>query len=107
LAEQTPYNEKVIERLMDFDYTGFMAKHGLNSIIFKDVQTFLSNGNITGMYKHIHSKFNSIISILYSLRAETSEQIISINYIWILNELSHNTLIFGQYTARCFNEILN
>jgi len=47
-AEATPYNLDFIEKLKDFDYKTYLKENGLNEVVFKNVETYLSAGDITG-----------------------------------------------------------
>ncbi|UCH95402.1 MAG: hypothetical protein JSV88_00770 [Candidatus Aminicenantes bacterium] len=105
-AESTPYNETVISKLMDFDYTGFMQEWGLNSGVFKKVEEHLQTGNITGIYKQIYTEFTTITGELYSMREELSaNKLPQLSDCWRLNECCSRTLLFGQYVSRVFYAI--
>ncbi|NIM13690.1 MAG: hypothetical protein GTO45_16575 [Candidatus Aminicenantes bacterium] len=108
LAEQTPYNEKVIERLMVFDYPGFMAKHELNSIIFNETEGYLITGDITGVYKNISARFKTILDKITYIRGEINTgKFPPISQCWELSETCYQTLIFGQYLSMVFYNLKN
>jgi hypothetical protein len=105
IAERTPYNKNAISKLMDFDYNGFMLRRGLNPVIFRDVEFYLSNGDIKGMFKHIRSKFIIIKDVLIAIKVDIDiEKELKISELWKLNEISSITLLFGQYASMCFEE---
>jgi hypothetical protein len=102
-AEMTPYNEDVINQLAAFDYTGLMMENGLNSATFGEVAGYLQNGDITGTYKHIHSRFKTILGIITSLQADINAgKVPSIPLCWKLGETCSQTLLFGGYLSRVF-----
>jgi hypothetical protein len=106
-AEVTPYNPVVIARLMDFDYTGFMEKWNLNSVVFNRVEELLGKGDITGMYKYIYAQFTAITEILNSVNADISMgKMPPLSVLWRLNESCSQTMLFGQYVSRVFYTVL-
>jgi hypothetical protein len=106
LAEMTPYNEDVIARLTDFDYTGFMMEKGLNGNILEEVEVYLVNGDITGVYKNISARFKTILNKITYIRGEiNSGKLPAISHCWELSETCSQTLLFGQYVSRVFYSI--
>ena len=59
-AEATPYNQVVIEILHHFDYETFMTVNNLNPVIFKELQSYLSCGDITGTFERSYYRFYNI-----------------------------------------------
>lgn len=107
LAESTPYNESVIAKLLSFDYNSFMVKNSLNSFVFKDVESFLENGNITGMFKRNYSDMSRIEEILVSIKEKLSlNKMPELSYFWNLNQQYMLAILLGQYAAQVFKEIL-
>jgi hypothetical protein len=107
VAEITPYNQTVISKLNNFDYNLYMNEHTLNSVIFKDVENYLKNGDIRGVHKRIYSDVIEIEKLLISIKNELSlDKMPDLSIIWKLNEAFSDTLIFGQYVARVFYAIL-
>lgn len=102
-AELTPYNETVIMKLKDFDYDQYMMEQGLNPVIFKEVEAYLGQGDINGMYKEIRTHLKEIIEILNLIKEDMSLfKMPPLSRVWQLNEMCFHTLIFGQYAARVF-----
>jgi hypothetical protein len=102
-AEVTPYNETVIMKLKDFDYDQYLLEQGMNPSIFKEVESYLGQGDITGMYKQIRANFKDIIEILKSIKSDVSlYKLPPMSRVWQLNETCFHNLIFGQYAARVF-----
>ncbi|UCH97352.1 MAG: hypothetical protein JSV88_11015, partial [Candidatus Aminicenantes bacterium] len=50
LADATPYDQEIISRLIEFNYTAFQLEHGLMPSIFEKVKTYLANGDVRGVY---------------------------------------------------------
>ncbi|MCP4153958.1 MAG: hypothetical protein GY757_39895 [bacterium] len=102
-AESTPYNQKAIDKLRDFDYNEYMKENRLNPIIFKHVEVYLSTGNITNAYRFIHKQLilieNSLITIENAINTESIPEL---SEVWVANENFSSTLLFGQYIARVF-----
>jgi len=102
-AEATPYNETVLLKLKNFDYTQFRVACGLKIELFQEVEFYLKTGDITGVLKRIRSNFKEIISRLETLHEEVSQnKMPALNSLWDLNELCSSTLTFGQYISRVF-----
>jgi hypothetical protein len=102
-AEVTPYNETVIKKLKSFDYEGYMTEKGMIPFIFNEVESYLGQGDITGMYKHIRTKMKDITGVLNLLKEDlTLFKMPPMSRVWQLNEMCCHTLIFGQYAARVF-----
>jgi hypothetical protein len=105
-AERTPYNPAVIEQLKDFDYDSFMLENRLNETIFKKVEGYLSNGDITGAYRHGLSVIRSIQWLLFIVANYVEfDQMPWIEFSWKLNELCAEFSLFGSYTARIFHSL--
>ena len=105
-AERTPYNPAVIEQLKDFDYDSFMLENRLNETIFKKVEGYLSNGDITGAFRHGLSVIRSIQWLLFIVANYVEfDQMPELEISWKLNELCAEFSLFGSYTARIFHSI--
>jgi len=102
-ALYTPYDQEVITKLKIFKYQAFMTKHSLNSVIFKEVEGYLMNGDITGTFIRIYNSFIKIEILLLSIKYEVVlNKMPSLPAIWEVNEEASNTLYFGQYITRVF-----
>jgi len=103
VAEITPYNQTVISKLKNFDYDFYMNEHTLNSVIFKDMENYLKNGDIRGVYRKIYLDVIEIEKLLTSIKDKLSlDKMPDLSILWELNEAFGDTLIFGQYGARVF-----
>jgi hypothetical protein len=102
-AEAAPYNETVLLKLKNFDYNQFRVDCGLKIEVFREVESYLKNGDITGMFKRIRASFKDIISRLETVHEEVSQnKMPALSSLWDLNELCSSTLQFGQYVSRVF-----
>ena len=105
-AEATPYNPVVMEQLMAFDYDSFMLENRLNETIFKKVEGYLGNGDITGAFRHGLSVIKSIQWLLFIVANYVEfDQMPWIGIYWKLNELCAEFSLFGSYTARIFQSL--
>lgn len=102
-AEAAPYNETVLSKLKNFNYYQFRIDRGLKIEIFQEVEEYLKQGDITGVFKRIRANFNEIGSRLTALHGEVSQgKMLALVSLWDLNELCSSTLLFGQYISRVF-----
>jgi len=102
-ALYTPYDLVVISKLKRFDYQAFMTEYSLNSDIFKEVEGYLKNGDITGTFIRIYNSFIKIEGLLLSIKEEVSlNKMPELSKIWEVNEEASKSLNFGQYITRIF-----
>jgi hypothetical protein len=107
-AKSTPYNPLVTERLKNFAYDTFMMDNGLNPVIFKELASYLSRGDITGTFKRTYAGICYIEKLLTLISQELSEnRVPGMTVLWELNERCAGTSLFGSYAARIFQEINN
>jgi len=107
IAENTPYNPLAVDKLMAFDYEGYMKENGLNPFIFKTLAGYLSRGDITGTFKKAHSSMAEIKNLLVTIKNDVSfDRLPALPVFWQLNELCSETSIFGSYAARVFQTAL-
>jgi len=105
-AEITPYNESVIAKLIRFDYKSFLISNGLNSDVFQPVETYLGNGNITGIFRQNYSDMLYLEALLLSLKVSIKlSEMPELNTLWKLNQEYASALLFGQYVAQVFQAI--
>lgn len=103
VAENTPYNLEVIERLKEFDYDSFMKEYTLNPYVFNIIKEFLIKGDITETYKYTNAKLKEIEFLIQKIQAEiNASRLPEISMCWRLNELCAETSLFGSYIARIF-----
>lgn len=105
-AENTPYNESVIAKLIRFDYKSFQKSNELNSDVFQSVGAYLGNGNITGIFRQNCSDMKYLEGVLLSLKEKISlYEMPTVNILWELNQEYASALLFGQYVAQVFQAI--
>lgn len=106
-AEQTPYNEEIIRKLLEFDYRQFKRDYRLNPVVFNDVSYFLGTGNVRGGYYWILYRMDVLLYKLYLLKDSVNYNVLpEIGLMWDVNREYSNLLFFGQYMAMVFNRIL-
>ncbi|MCP5051105.1 MAG: hypothetical protein GY940_28330 [bacterium] len=105
-AESTPYDNDVVAILSEFDYNRFMISNGLNSIVFGKVESYLKNGDTTGVFKYKIPVYTEIVSALNVVKADVyNESMPGLTGLWNLNETFSECSLFGSYVARIFHEI--
>jgi hypothetical protein len=106
-AETTPYNEAVIARLKDFDYQSFMQENDLNPVVFAEVEEFLQKGDITGLFKKVHTYLTGIAQMLKAINDELAlNRVPQLPGLWRLNETFSHVSLFGSCAARLFSAVL-
>jgi hypothetical protein len=105
-AENTSYNQTVINKLAAFDYQEFRIQKNLNRGVFDQVEKFLMKGDVRGAYKKIQKDVNSLLDRLYDIRWLIYWGNIPTNEaIWDLNQDKATMHLFGQYLSRVFVKI--
>ena len=105
-ANQTPYNESVIAKLMVFDYSSFQEQNSLLKDVFSEVKNYMVKGDVRGIYSHTLAYFDIIIGLLEDIKAELETgKIPANNLMWNLNQVCVKTHMFGQYIAMIFEAI--
>ncbi len=103
LADQTPYNEKVITQLTTFDYDGYKDAHSLNPSLFNKARTYLELGDVRGVYGKMLLDTRIILELLYRIdNSLENKRFPASDSLWRLNQYSYESLIFGQYVAEVF-----
>ncbi len=105
-ADNTPYNQTVINKLTSFNYPSFRNQKGLIKDVFDQVEGYLKDGDVRGAYKKIQFDINNLLDRLYNIRwliywgyLPTSQKIMDLNQDYM------NCHLFGQYMARVFEAI--
>jgi hypothetical protein len=106
LVEDTPYHQPTITVLMGFDYASFQESKGLRNVIFDEVKTYLSSGDVRGLYHQLLVNTQSILDQLTVIKSFVDAGVIPENAdLWKLNQAYSETLIFGQYAAEIFYDV--
>jgi hypothetical protein len=107
LAYNTPYNEDMIRELMTFNYTAYLKSNDLNRIVFKEVQFYLQHGDVRGAYDKMWLDTIYILDVLHGIKSTISSNTMPEGApLWKLNQYYSESLLFGQYMAGIFSEIL-
>lgn len=102
-ADSAAYDQGMIDTLLAFDYASFRDARALNSVIFADVEAFLSSGDVRGVYHRLLSDTQGILVILQRLKALVDTGVFpEISDLWQANRAYSQTLLFGQFTAEIF-----
>lgn len=106
-ADRTPYNPIVIDALKSYNYTSLQEASGLDAAVYSEVKTYLAIGDIRGVYGKMLSDTKKILSLLTTVKASIDEgQFPGLTDVWNLNQAFSRTLLFGQYVAQVFNDLL-
>ncbi|MCP5047547.1 MAG: hypothetical protein GY940_10270 [bacterium] len=105
-AEATPYNSEFTGRLEDFDYDTFGTENGLNRDVLENLEGYLANGDIVGVFKRYRTGFVNIAAGLNGVKSEIDNgNVPALTGLWQLNETFSDLSLFGSYAARVFKEI--
>jgi hypothetical protein len=106
-ADNTPYNQTIISQLIVFDYDSFSAEFGLNGDIFNQVKGYLKAGDVRGTYARLYAYTDNIIDMLETVQKEVYYwDIPEIKNVWKLHQECAHMLLFGQYIAQIFQNLL-
>jgi hypothetical protein len=105
-ANNTPYNQVVINKLLAFDYDAFQEEHGLLKDVFSEVKGYLVKGDVRGIYNRTSAYFDTLAKTLETIKWELyAGKFPSNNHMWNLNQVCAKAHMFGQYVARVFEDI--
>jgi hypothetical protein len=105
-ANNTPYNQVVINKLLTFDYDSFQEQNLLIKDVFSEVKGYLRNGDVRGVYSHTSAYLDSLTNTLESIKWELyAGKVPGNNHMWNLNQLCAKAHMFGQYVSRVFYAI--
>jgi hypothetical protein len=102
-AKFKSYNYVIIDKLLNFDYTNYREKIKTIPSIYGRVQSYLSGGDVTGLYLEICTNTSDILTLLYEIKKDieaknTSEK----TKLWRVTQKYMQVFLFGQYTAEIF-----
>lgn len=105
-ADNTPYNQVVINKLLDFDYDSFQEENGLLKDVFSEVKGYLKNGDVRGVFSRTLAYFDTLKNTLEAIKGELyAGKVPSNNHMWNLNQVCAKAHMFGQYVSRIFYAI--
>lgn len=106
-ADILPYNQEVIGKLLAFDYQGYQGKNNLNVSAFNAVIGFLKQGDVKGLYHKILADFEGMLQRLETVKEKTAANgFPEIPDLREVNQSYAACMLFGQYVAQVFSEIL-
>jgi hypothetical protein len=97
------YDPIVIEKLSQFDYTGYKLENNLNPVIFQRLEGFLRQGHVREIFQQAFIDSSKILETLKEIRAflESGEKV-DISRYWRLNQMYLEFALFGQYASEVF-----
>jgi hypothetical protein len=102
-ANNTPYNNSVLEKLYFFDYYGFQRRKNFNPFVFNKVWYFLYYGDIRGIYSYFHSNVVLLYGKIEKIKiALDNSKIPDIESFWRVNQQFSDINLFGQYVSEVF-----
>ena len=105
-ANNTPYNQTIISKLMAFDYDSFQEKNALLKDVFSEVKSYLGKGDVRGVYSHTSAYFDTLTNTLETIKGELYDGKVPGNaHLWDLNQVCAKAHMFGQYVAMVFDAI--
>jgi hypothetical protein len=105
-ADNTPYNQVVINKLPVFDYEAFQEQNNLIKDVFIEVKGYLVKGDVRGVYSRTTAYFNTLKNTLEAIKGELyAGKVPSNNHMWDLNQVCAKAHMFGQYVSRIFYAI--
>lgn len=105
-STKASYDLKIINRLFIFDFANFKNQRGLNAERLSEVSTFLSKGDVRGVYHRVLTDVEQLLHILYRVKNTIdSGRVPEVRILWNLNQLYSRTIMFGQYVANVFYKI--
>jgi hypothetical protein len=105
-SKSLEYDPVVIEKLSQFDYTGYQVENNLNTVIFKRVEDFLKQGHVRELFQQAYIDSRKILEKLKDIQTslESGKKVDISNY-WRLNQLYLEFALFGQYASEIFIKI--
>jgi len=101
IADNTPYNQSIIEKLKSFDYDAFQKENALNPVVFSLVKAYLGNGEIRKLIYYFSSTIDEITGLLKHVKGQIDAgNFTPVKEIWKLNGLFSESLLFGQYVSQ-------
>jgi hypothetical protein len=102
-SKSLEYDPIVIEKLSQFDYTGYQVENNLNTVIFKRVEDFLKQGNVRELFQQAFEDSSKILEKLKEIQTSLESGIkVDISNYWRLNQLYLDFALFGQYASEVF-----
>jgi hypothetical protein len=106
MADAAPYDQSFITELVNFDYVSLQQAKSLNSVIFNQVETYLSAGDIRGIFHKTLADTQQILDLLIPIKsAVDAETLPGTEDLWRVNQSYSETQLTGQYAAEVFSAV--
>jgi len=107
-ANATPYEQSMIELLMDYDYDSFREERQLSGNAIDRLEKLFKNGDVRGTFTALLFDTEKLISMLNSVALYLeAEKFPAITDLWRINQQFSETMLFGQYAAEVMYSISN
>jgi len=104
-AATIPYNESYINKLNNFNYDEFQARHALNATIFQDLKEYLKEGKITELYTRFRTDTSTLILLLFKVKADLDTGNLKLLDLITVEQKITNLILMGQYASLVYNEL--
>lgn len=105
-TEYSAYESHMIKRLKTFDFNRFSRTRQLNGKIMAELKSYLSDGNIDGLYAKNIENIDGILQRLYQIRTLLSEgKQPAISSFWSLLHRYTDAILLGNYASMAFVNI--
>ena len=102
-SKSLEYDSIVIEKLSQFDYSGYKLENNLNPVIFQRVEDFLKQGHIRELFQQAYFDSSKILEKLKKIQTNLeSGKKVDISDYWRLNQFHLDFALFGQYASEVF-----
>jgi hypothetical protein len=106
IADAAPYDQPFITELLNFDYASLQQDKSLNSVIFNEVETYLSAGDIRGIFHKTLADTQYILDLLTPVKsAVDAETLPETEDLWRVNQAYSETQLVGQFAAEVFSAV--
>jgi hypothetical protein len=101
------YNERKVPWFKNFDYAGFIQFSNLDSGVASRVKTYLSSGDVLGIYQHTINNIEDILNTLYLVRERVrTGKKPELTDMWKLLQQYATATLFGNYATMMGSTIL-
>lgn len=106
LIKGTQFEEAVLEKLKTFNYAGLTAARKLHPAAMKRVASFLSVGNVRGVYKKLVKDMEDILYRLREVREDCQKDILpGMEDLRTIFQEYSDVMLYGYYSSLVFSEI--
>ncbi len=106
IANITPYNPMVIQRLIDFDFDEFQKETGYNAVVFNRVKEFLIKGDVRGIYNQTSHEIGQVLSGFVKIQGRVDSNLFpDVSGVRQVNSQFAEFMLFAQYVADIFGAI--